>query len=129
MIEVPVVFAMDLSVAGGDGEIPVPCTMKYDPALPLEAVFVFHAARSDNAWVFSRDILINGLREKSGEGDVIAWPDGLKFHMIFKSHPHQAKVWCETEVIQDFVDVMLVTVPLGQESYDFDRELKTLLEG
>lgn len=129
MIEMPVVFAMDLSLAGGDGEIPLPCTMKYNTNEPLEVVFVFHTARTDNQWVFSRDILINGLSGEAGEGDVRAWRDGPIFHMIFKAHPHQAKVWCETEVIQDFIEAVLIEVPFGEETIDFDRELKSLLEG
>ena len=48
---------------------------RYDPERPYEVLLTFHLGRADEAdWVFSRELLRDGLRGLSGQGDVKLWP-------------------------------------------------------
>jgi hypothetical protein len=64
---------------------------RYDPERPYEVQLTFHLGRADEAdWVFSRQLLSEGLEGLSGQGDVKLWPaycpcHGSTLHLALES--------------------------------------------
>jgi hypothetical protein len=75
-------------------------------------------------WTFARELLVTGLVEPAGIGDVRIRPD-LATHedtvaFEIESPEGYALVEIEREDVEDFLDRTLEIVPLGQESENFD---------
>ncbi|MFD7130893.1 SsgA family sporulation/cell division regulator [Streptomyces sp. NPDC059894] len=73
------IIALDVTVGllVGDAELlPIPARFVYDPRLPFEVRLELPGPDGARAapWVFARDLLTNGLRRPSGEGDVRVHP-------------------------------------------------------
>jgi Streptomyces sporulation and cell division protein, SsgA len=49
-------------------------TLSYDPADPFAVVLDLHSDEGPVRWVFGRDLLVEGMFEPTGEGDVLVWP-------------------------------------------------------
>jgi len=47
----------------------------YTTSRPLEVTATFPAQPESVTWTFSRDMLADGLREPSGHGDIVVWPE------------------------------------------------------
>lgn len=47
----------------------------YTTARPLEVAATFPAQPEPVTWTFSRDLLADGLREPTGHGDIVVWPE------------------------------------------------------
>ncbi|MFF0205783.1 SsgA family sporulation/cell division regulator [Streptomyces sp. NPDC005017] len=57
-----------------DGE-PVPVQLCYRTADPFAVTAVFnHGTDQQTEWVFARELLIDGLHQSAGIGDVVVWP-------------------------------------------------------
>ncbi|WP_354642747.1 SsgA family sporulation/cell division regulator [Kitasatospora camelliae] len=83
---------------------------RYEADRPYEVRLTFHVGRLDEAdWVFSRELLRDGLSALSGQGDIKLWPaycpcHGSTLHIALES-PHgsalleasrpQVKAWLE----------------------------------
>jgi hypothetical protein len=116
-------------------------------AMPIEADFNFASqdpyavtATFDTAaglvrWSFSRDLLIDGIHEPTGDGDVHVWPcldtDGRAVVILELCSPDgEALVQIPTEHMRTFNDKMLRAVPRGQEHtfLDVDGAIAAILE-
>jgi hypothetical protein len=69
-----VIHPVTVDLIGPHGVAPVESEMQYDPLDPYAVTVVFHRVGHDVEWVFGRDLLIRGLHEPSGEGDVHLFP-------------------------------------------------------
>lgn len=129
MIEYRTVFVLDTEESGGTGDIPISCQLQYDPDDPFTVNHSFMVVPSPVQWTYGRDILIDAMMQPAGFGDVKAWVDGEKFYMHLKSPEGQAKIWCPLTEMEEFVRLMVLMVPVGEESIDIDKELQAFMEG
>jgi Streptomyces sporulation and cell division protein, SsgA len=66
---------LDLRLVGsGDSSLAVPVELRYDSSDPYAVHATFRTGGDHVSWVFARELLADGLRYPSGEGDVRVWP-------------------------------------------------------
>lgn len=107
--------------------------LQYDAKDPYAMTVVFRTATQAVQWTFGRELLIQGIHEPAGVGDVQAWPclsdEGAAVVVIELSSPDgDVMVQAPSRDVAEFVHQMLTVVPLGAESMevDFDAELANL---
>ncbi|HSJ20378.1 MAG TPA: SsgA family sporulation/cell division regulator [Nocardioidaceae bacterium] len=66
----PVVF----EVIGPEQPTLVEAELRYDPADPYAVAVAFLSHGTEVLWVFARDLLIRGVSEPTGDGDVQVFP-------------------------------------------------------
>jgi Streptomyces sporulation and cell division protein, SsgA len=113
---------------------PLEAELHYDARDPYAVTTVFMTGASQVRWTFGRDLLIEGLYEPSGDGDVHVWPclssDGSAVVIIELCSPDgELLVQASSRSVTRFVQAMLASVPDGQESsfVNFDDELAQIL--
>ena len=106
----------------------------FDPADPYAVTMVFRTGVQEVRWTFGRELLVDGLYEPTGDGDVHVWPclstQGRAVVIIELCSPDgELLVQTSSRNVTSFVDAMLRSVPDGHESafVDFDDELAQLL--
>jgi hypothetical protein len=106
----------------------------FDPADPYAATMVFRTGVQEVRWTFGRELLVEGLYEPTGDGDVHVWPclssTGAAVVIIELCSPDgELLVQASSRKVHSFVTDMLASVPEGRESafVDFDSELSALL--
>jgi hypothetical protein len=65
---------VDVEVVGPRGRGPGRAELRYDPVDPYAVALVFLVAGAEVTWVFARDLLLTGVSEPAGEGDVQVQP-------------------------------------------------------
>ena len=100
---------------------PLETELTYDPADPLAVSATFSTVAGRVRWTFGRDLLIEGLVEPVGDGDVHVWPcvdnDGNSVVIIELCSPDgEALVQGRTADITSFVERMTRAVAHGAES-------------
>jgi len=63
-----------LETEGPFGPAQLEAELRYDPSDPYAVAVAFHQGTSEVVWVFARDLLMRGLSEPVGEGDVRVFP-------------------------------------------------------
>ncbi|HET7682960.1 MAG TPA: SsgA family sporulation/cell division regulator [Marmoricola sp.] len=108
----------------------------YDPSDPFAATIVFKSNGNSVRWTFARDLLVGGLYEPTGEGDVHVWPclasDGTAVVIVeLQSPAGGVLVQAPTRDVHRFVTQSLASVPQGHEltGVDVDAALRDLLAG
>ena len=104
---------------------PLETELSYDPADPLAVSAIFSTVAGRVRWTFGRDLLIEGLVEPVGDGDVHVWPcvdnDGNSVVIIELCSPDgEALVQARTGDLHTFVDRMGKAVQPGSESEHID---------
>jgi len=95
---------------------------RYDPERPYEVQLTFHLGRSDEAdWVFSRDLLRDGLEALSGQGDVKLWPaycpcHGSTLHLALESPHGSALLEVSRPTVRDWLDRTYGVVSEAEEA-------------
>lgn len=118
--------ALELVDANG-GVTPIQSELHYDPSDPYAVTMVFLTGVQSVRWTFSRDLLVEGLYEPAGDGDVHVWPcldaDGHAVVIVELCSPDgEALVQSRTGDLTSFVDRMCRMVPLGEESSHLDLD-------
>ena len=115
---------------------PLETELSYDPADPLAVSATFSTVAGRVRWTFGRDLLIEGLVEPVGDGDVHVWPcidnDGNSVVIIELCSPDgEALVQGRTADITAFVERMTSSVAPGAESalLDVDAAIAAILSG
>ena len=115
---------------------PLETELTYDPADPLAVSATFSTVAGQVRWTFSRDLLIEGLVEPVGDGDVHVWPcvdnDGNSVVIIELCSPDgEALVQGRTADITGFVERMTRSVAPGAEAalVDVDGAIAAILAG
>jgi hypothetical protein len=111
--------------------VEIDADLVFDPHDPYAMSIVFRTS-APVTWTFGRDLLVDGLYEPAGEGDVQVWPclaeAGTAVVMLELFAPDGAVVLqVPSRVVADFVTRMLHAVPLGAECVDVDAALAALL--
>lgn len=119
------------------GTRPLPAEFQYSPRDPLAVTVIFDTtSEAPVRWVFSRDLLSDGLERQSGTGDVTVTPvedeHGVPAIQIQLSSPDgDAFMLASAEQVEDFVTQTWRLVPPGTEGalLDIDLALDSLLNG
>jgi hypothetical protein len=114
--------------------LPLAAELQYDARDPYAVVVVFDTARGLVRWCFGRDLLMTGLHEPTGDGDVHVWPcvnsDNRDVVVIeLTSSDGCAMVQARLEDVSRFVDRFTALVAPGTESdhVDVDAAIVALL--
>jgi hypothetical protein len=110
---------------------------RFEASHPYEVVLTFHLGRPDEAdWVFSRDLLRDGLRSLSGQGDVKLWPaycpcHGSTLHLALESPHGSALLEASKPRVQAWLDRTygLVSAEEERDCGPTDDQLAALLAG
>ncbi|WP_377268884.1 SsgA family sporulation/cell division regulator [Peterkaempfera sp. SMS 1(5)a] len=134
----PVACVLTLYMLFDDDRIAaVPTRFSYDADEPFAVRLAFHTGEYDEAeWVFARELLADGLRGPSGEGDIRLWPSHCPQHggvlRIALDSPHGSAVLeaVAAEVAQWLEGTHAVVPPGGELSpLPTDEELARLAAG
>ncbi|HVH94219.1 MAG TPA: SsgA family sporulation/cell division regulator [Nocardioidaceae bacterium] len=108
--------------------------LQYDARDPYAAVVVFNTERGRITWSFGRDLLIGGMLEPTGDGDVHVWPALDSNHrevvlIELTAVDGCALVQAPIEDVRSFTDQITALVAPGAESdfLDFDAAIAALL--
>jgi hypothetical protein len=112
-------------VALADDTTPVRSRWTYNAAEPFTIAVSFQS--EDDVWVewvFSRDLLVNGLTGSAGIGDVRLRPrrthGRTALQLEIESPEGHALLELDRESVQRFLEATIKLVPLGEESDYFD---------
>ena len=104
---------------------PLETELSYDPRDPYAMSATFLTVAGNVRWTFGRDLLIGGLYEPTGDGDVHVWPcldNQARSVVIIElcSPDGEALVQARTIDISAFVEQMTAVVPQGAEDSHLD---------
>lgn len=104
-------------------------TLVYADADPYAVRLVFHGPHDDIAWMVDRELLIAGLDQAVGEGDVLVRPTpaGDAVEIGFHSPDGSLRTTVPRPDLDGFLARTLEVVPLGDEWVDADELLEALL--
>jgi hypothetical protein len=114
-------------VATHGGSLELTVTLGYDSTDPYAVSATMETASLRITWRFARDLLLGGLLEPTGDGDVHVWPC-LDCHgraalaLELCSDSGDALLELPTEVVSTFLDSTLAVVPAGNESAHLDLD-------
>jgi hypothetical protein len=121
----------NMTLVADGADIPVDAELSFRSSDPFAIQIVFSVASSQPVeWVFSRELLIGGIRMPAGTGDVQIFPthDGIVFEL--NSPAGRARLLGDADALSMFADEMLEMVPLGSELsyFDLDQEIAMLAD-
>lgn len=119
--------------AWGHG-VDLPTSFAYDPADPWAVSITFRPNGEEVTWVVARDLLLQGLTDPAGEGDVQLWPsidDNGRAAVVLElcSPDGRLVTQLKTNELYRFLTRTLAAVPLGTESIDLDLMIESLTGG
>jgi hypothetical protein len=132
---VQVEVSLSLVVPEGSA-LPVQASLRYEPKDPYAVHVVFHAGDEPGAevsWSFARQLLVDGMREPAGMGDVRVWPwlgdEGPVAALALSSPDGHALFEVPRQSLETFLASTYTQVPLGAEGehLDLDATLANLL--
>ncbi len=103
----------------------LPATFGYDPADPWAVWITFRGPRDQVRWAVGRDLLLQGLTDPAGEGDIQLWPSideagRAAVVMELCSPDGRLVTQLRTHQLYRFLTRTLAVVPVGSESIDLD---------
>ncbi|GAA1956426.1 SsgA family sporulation/cell division regulator [Amycolatopsis minnesotensis] len=114
----------------GANPLPVRVELEYDSDDPYAVVAAFHSGRGTVRWMFSRDLLADGLLAPSGDGDVRISPGADASKIIFELEAPDGAAVLEApaQELAAFLDRSYEQVPGGDEPewFDFEAEIAKL---
>ena len=104
---------------------PLETEFSYDPSDPFAVTATFLTVAGQVRWTFGRDLLLGGLYEPTGDGDVHVWPcldNQARSVVIIElcSPDGEALVQARTVDVSAFVELMTTAVPQGEEGTYLD---------
>jgi hypothetical protein len=118
--------------------LPVRASLRYDPTDPYAVHVLFHAESAGGeavSWSFARELLVTGLDDPAGIGDVRVWPwatpRGDFVALALSSPDGNALFEVPRSVLVRFLRRTYVVVPRGRETeyLDLDGAVTRLLAG
>ena len=111
--------------AGGRA-VDLPSTFGYDPADPWAVWITFRGPRDQVSWAVGRDLLLQGLTDPAGEGDIQLWPSideagRAAVVMELCSPDGRLVTQLRTHELYRFLTRTLAVVPAGSECIDLDE--------
>ncbi len=101
--------------------VPVPARLRYLAGDPFAVHVSFHVgSEAPVHWTFARELLIEGVRQPSGHGDVRIWPTKADTRdvvcLALSSPDGNALVEAPTAPLTAWLERTLLLVPAGTES-------------
>jgi hypothetical protein len=102
--------------------LPVRASLRYDPADPYAVHMVFYGESAAEAvgWSFARELLVAGLDEPAGIGDVRVWPWATPqadlVALALSSPEGNALFEVPRDVLVRFLSCTYMVVPRGEET-------------
>jgi hypothetical protein len=114
----------------------IPAKLRYDRRDPFAVRMTFPAPATlegvDVCWTFSRELLLAGMREPEGHGDVRVRPYGYDRTVLeFHAPEGTAVIHVRSGELRRFLEATSELVPLGLEhlQLDLDHDLAELMRG
>ncbi|MFG2358793.1 SsgA family sporulation/cell division regulator [Streptomyces sp. NPDC048521] len=113
--------------------VPIRCEFSFHPRDPYAVTLIFDAEGEQPVrWVFSRELLNEGLTARVGQGDVAVWPehgsDGASTMWLQVGNArHNALFEIPALPVAQWLASTYALVPRGQETADVDWDGLTLL--
>ncbi len=112
----------------------IPATLHYDRSDPFAVRMTFPAPATlegvEVCWTFARELLVTGMEEPVGYGDVRVRPYGYE-RLVLEFHAPEgtAVVHVHAGEVRHFLDSTIDLVPLGLEHHqvDLDHDLAQLM--
>ena len=123
---------LTLELIDADGaSTPLETELTYDPRDPYAVTAVFMTVAGRVEWTFGRELLMGGLHEPTGDGDVHVWPclDGDARSVVIielVSPDGEALVQARAADMSAFVERMTHAVPPGNENVDVDAAIAAI---
>lgn len=115
---------------------PLQTELRYDAQDPYAVTATFQTIAGEVGWTFARDLLVSGMDEPSGDGDVHVWPcldDRAQAVVVIElcSPDGEALVQGRTGDFRSFLEETIDVVPLGTESglVDIDAAISSIFAG
>ena len=132
----PVTCDLDVHLVGPeDVVVAVPVALEYDTTDPYAVAATFHTGHGEGVrWVFARDVLSEGTRRPTGDGDVRVWPGRARGEEIvcigLRSPDGAALLEAPAAQVRAFVERTYDAVPAGTETdrLDLDATVAALLD-
>ena len=110
-----------------DGPQWIAVTLTFDPVDPWAVTLSLYAGPAPVRWTFARDLLVEGLHEPTGEGDVLILPgvddDGRAVVEVELRSPDGVLLGqLPTREVSSFVGAALDVVPVGAEAAYLDLD-------
>lgn len=115
-----------MCLVSGTGGTLVRAELRYRCDDPFAVRMVFSAGVGQVVgWTVGRDLLMAGVRQPSGLGDVHVYPTGGHVVIELAVGAHTATLIAHRPALEDFLAGTVSLVPLGSETdhYDLDDEL------
>ena len=113
---------------------PVTCRLSYEETDPVAVTARFTLGEQTVGWTFARALLLSGMYEPVGDGDIAVRPgvdaDGHATVYVELSSPHGAALLrTRTSQVATFLAMTQQVVPIGQEldGVDMDAVVSRLL--
>jgi hypothetical protein len=105
--------------------VDLPATFGYDPADPWAVCITFRGPKDQVSWLVARELLIRGLTDPAGEGDIQLWPsidDGGRAAVVMELRSPDGHLVTElrTHELYRFLTRTQAMVPSGTETMDLD---------
>ncbi|CAI9407760.1 SsgA family sporulation/cell division regulator [Nocardioides sp. T2.26MG-1] len=123
------VLSQDLTLQCLDASgrsVDLPSTFEYDAADPWAVWITFRSPRDQVRWAVGRDLLLQGLTDPAGEGDIQLWPsidENGRAAVVMELHSPDGRLVTQlhTHELYRFLTRTLAMVPVGAESIDLDE--------
>jgi hypothetical protein len=124
-----VIARTGMTLIGDPSDIDVDAELTFHSRDPFAVRVVFSVASAPAVeWVFSRELLVDGVSAPAGTGDVQVFPchRGIVFEL--NSPSGRARLLADADALTQFAQDTLDVVPLGAESkyFDLDQEIAML---
>lgn len=126
-------IALELIDASGTAT-PVQAELRYDRHDPYAVSAIFSTGSTQVRWVFSRDLIAEGIYEPSGDGDVHVWPcldvqGGAVVVIELCSPDGEALMQARSKELTAFIASADKVVPRGSESLllEVDNAIEAML--
>jgi hypothetical protein len=127
VVEATVIFGLRTF---GSSPLPVRVGLEYDPADPYAVTTAYQTGPGTVRWMFSRDLLADGLLAATGDGDVTISPanDPSLIVLELNAPDGSAVLEASAQEIAAFLNRTYEVVPMGDESawFDFETEMAKL---
>ncbi|MFJ8671390.1 SsgA family sporulation/cell division regulator [Streptomyces sp. NPDC093589] len=122
---------------GPDETVPVAGRFSYRSDRPFEVEVAFIVrGRTAATWLFARELLLAGLRDEAGEGDVRVWPfrelgGQRRVHIELSTDDSVCELSVRTTELTAWLEQTVAIVPPGDEDryLDMDTHLARLFAG
>lgn len=112
--------------------IDLPAVFRYDAGDPWAVWMTFRGGTDEVSWAVGRELLLRGLTDPAGDGDIRVWPsideDGRAAVVMELCSPSGRLVTqLSSNALHRFLTRTLAVVPLGTEAIDLDLMVALLI--